>query len=76
MRGKQFSDQTRRQWLADKEAKRDAALNALLTEADPKMQQKLRASARRYMAMIAMGPERTRAASGHWRYVLPSGNNE
>ena len=63
MIGKEFSDEARRQWFADKEAKRDAALRALATETNPKMQRKLRASARRYKAIIAMGPERTRAAS-------------
>src|SRR5438067_3699475 len=61
----QFSDEARRQWFADKEAKRDAALESLAIETDPKMQRKLRASARRYKAVIAMGPERTRAASSH-----------
>ena len=65
----QFSDEARRQWFADKEAKRDATLKALATETDPKMQRKLRASARRYKAIIAMGPERTRAASSHPQYA-------
>ena len=51
------------------EAKRDAVLKALVTETDPKIQRKLRASARRYKAMIAMGPERTRAASSHPQYA-------
>jgi hypothetical protein len=66
---KQFSDEARREWFADKEAKRDAALKALALETDPKMQRKLRASARRYKAVIAMGPERTRAASSHPQYA-------
>ena len=65
----QFSDEVRREWFADKEAKRDATLKALATETDPKLQRKLRASARRYKAMIAMGPERTRAASSHPQYA-------
>lgn len=64
-----ISESDRRQWLADKKARRDAALNALSRETDPKMQRKLRASARRYKAMIAMGPERTRAGAGHWHYA-------
>ena len=68
MIGNQISDEARRQWFVDKEAKRDAVLKALSTETDPKMQRKLRASARRYKALIAMGPERTRAASSHRRY--------
>ena len=67
--GNEFSDQARREWFADKEAKRDAALKALAMEADPKMQRKLRASARRYKAIIAMGPERTKAASSHPQYA-------
>ena len=58
-----ISEADRRQWLADKEAKRDAILKALLSEADPKMQRKLRASARRW------GPERTKAGAGHSRYT-------
>ena len=37
--------------LADKEAKREATLKALSTETDPKMQRKIRASARRYKAI-------------------------
>ena len=69
MIGKEFSDEARHQWFADKEAKRDAALNALTMEADPKMQRKLRASARRYKAIISMGPERTRAASSHPQFA-------
>jgi hypothetical protein len=69
MMGNEFSDEARREWFADKEAKRDAALTALAMEADPKMQRKLRASARRYKAIIAMGPERTRAASSHPQYA-------
>ena len=69
MIGKEFSDEARHQWFADKEAKRDAVLKALVTETDPKIQRKLRASARRYKAMIAMGPERTRAASSHPQYA-------
>src|ERR1051326_7856665 len=64
----EFADEERRQWFADKQARRDEALKALVTEADPKMQRKLRASARRYNA-IAMGPERTRAASSHPNYA-------
>jgi hypothetical protein len=64
-----ISEADRRQWLADKKARRDAALNALSRETDPKMQRKLRASARRYKAMIAMGPERTKAGAGHWHYT-------
>ena len=48
MIGKEFSDEARHQWFADKEAKRDAVLKALVTETDPKIQRKLRASARRY----------------------------
>ena len=71
----EFDDASRRRWFVDKEAKRDAALKALVTETDPKMQRKLRASARRYKAIIAMGPERTRAASSHPQYAqrYPSG---
>ena len=69
MIGKEFRDEARHQWFADKEAKRDAVLKALVTETDPKIQRKLRASARRYKAMIAMGPERTRAASSHPQYA-------
>lgn len=64
-----ISESDRRQWLADKEARRDAALKALSRETDPKVQRKLRASARRYKAMIAMGPERTKAGAGHWHYA-------
>ena len=55
MQGDQFSDDARRQWLADTEAKRDEVLKALSTETDPKMQRRLQASARRYKAMLAMG---------------------
>jgi len=69
MIGDELSDEARRQWFADKEAKRDATLKALSMETDPKMQRKLRASARRYKAVIAMGPERTRAASSHPQYT-------
>jgi hypothetical protein len=69
--GNQISDDARRKWFADKEAKRDAVLKSLSTETDPKIQRKLRASARRYKAVIAMGPERTRAASSHPRYDQP-----
>ena len=64
-----ISEPDRRQWLADKEARREAALKALSRETDPKVQRKLRASARRYKAMIAMGPERTKAGAGHWHYT-------
>ena len=64
-----ISEADRCQWLADKEAKRDAALKALSGETDPKLQRKLRASARRFKAMIAMGPERTITACGHSRYT-------
>jgi hypothetical protein len=69
MIGHELNDAARRQWFADKETKRDAALKALSTETDPKIQRKLRASARRYKAVIAMGPERTRAASSHPQYA-------
>jgi hypothetical protein len=69
MIGDELSDEARREWFADKEAKQDAALKALATETDPKMQRKLRASARRYKAVIAMGPERTRAASSQPQYA-------
>ena len=74
MQGDQFSDDARRQWLADTEAKRDAVLRdavlkALSTETDPKMQRRLQASARRYKAMLSMGPERTKAGAGHSRYA-------
>jgi hypothetical protein len=44
----EFSDDALRRWFADKEAKRDQALKALVTETDPEMQRNLRASARRY----------------------------
>jgi hypothetical protein len=67
MTGIKFSDEVRRQWLADKEAKRDAALKALAAETDPKLQRKLQARARRYKAMINMGPEGTSAASSNAR---------
>ena len=67
----QFSDEARREWFADKEAKRDAVLKALATETDPRMQRRLRASARRYKAIIVMGPERTKAASSHPHYDRP-----
>ena len=67
MTGMKFSDEVRRQWLADKEAKRDAALNALAAETDPKLQRKLQARARRFKAMINMGPEGTSAASSNAR---------
>ena len=50
MQGDQFSDDARRQWLADTEAKRETVLKALSTETDPKMQRRLQASARRYKA--------------------------
>ena len=69
MQGDQFSDDARRQWLADTEAKRETVLKALSTETDPKMQRRLQASARRYKAMLAMGPERTKAGAGHSRYA-------
>ena len=69
MQGDQFSDDARRQWLADTQAKREAVLKALSTETDPKMQRRLQASARRYKAMLAMGPERTKAGAGHSRYA-------
>ena len=49
-----LSDEARL-WYADKQAKRDATLNALSTDTDANMRRKLRASARRYMAMIVMG---------------------
>ena len=52
-------------------AKREAVLKALSTETDPKMQRRLPASARRYKAMLAMGPERTKAGAGHSRYANP-----
>ncbi len=67
MPGIKFSDEVRRQWLADKEAKRDAALKALATETDAKLQRKLQASARRFKALINMGPEGTSAASSNAR---------
>ena len=69
MQGDQFGDDARRQWLADTEAKREAVLKALSTETDPKMQRRLQASARRYKAMLAMGPERAKAGAGHSRYA-------
>ena len=50
-------------------AKREAVLKALSTETDPKMQRRLQASARRYKAMLSMGPERTKAGAGHSRYA-------
>ena len=69
MQGDQFGDDARRQWLADTEAKSEAVLKALSTETDPKMQRRLPASVRRYKAMLAMGPERTKAGAGHSRYA-------
>ena len=52
-----------RNWLADKEFKRDAAERELARETDPKKRRQLRARRDRYKAMITMGPVRTSAAS-------------
>jgi hypothetical protein len=60
-----ISDEVRRQWLADKEAKRDTALAALATETDAKLRRKLQARARRFKALINMGPEGTSAATSN-----------
>lgn len=67
-----FDEVFRRQWFADMEFKRDAALKALAAELDPKKRRSLRGKVDSYKALITMGPERASERSRKARETMAS----
>ena len=69
MIGDELSDEARRQWFADKEAKRDAVLEGAEDGSRSEDATETPSGRASLKAIIVMGPERTRAASSHPQYA-------